>query len=706
MMLQLVYARNSLTRLTSYTSLRRMSSIPNDEEPASTDNIAYKRYSTPRKTFKLSPKFVAEYKEKVPPFGFNGLGELVYKRTYSRVKEDKKNEEWHETVERVVNGTFNMQKRWIDEHQLGWDPRKAQKTAQEMYDKIFHMKFLPPGRGLWAMGSPITEKRELFAALNNCAFVSTDVMLNKIVKPSKPFAFLMDASMLGVGVGFDTLGADGKFMVPGPNTSQPQYKIEIEDSREGWVDSVASLLDSYFLHTAEPTFDYSKIRPAGSVIQGFGGVCSGPDPLRELHGMIKKLLDKNIGKPLTSTAIVDLMNCIGKCVVSGNVRQTAEIAFGSCDDENFLELKNYQMNPERAEYGWTSNNSVICRPGMDYNKICQHVVSNGEPGFFFLENAKLFGRFADPPDHKDIRAQGGNPCLEQTLESFELCCLVETFPNNHTTLDEYLKTLRLAYLYAKTVTLGRTHWAESNRVMLRNRRIGCSMSGIAQFISKRGLGELKKWCEQGYQEIQKNDREFSDWLAIPRSIKTTTIKPSGTVSLLAGASPGMHYPESRYCIRRVRMSRYSDLIPKIKEAGFKVEDCYGDERTVVVEFPIDMGENIRSLKDVSMFEQLSLAAFLQRYWSDNQVSCTVTFNPETEATHLPHALDYFQYQLKGVSFLPRIDAGAYKQMPIEAIDEVRYKEMVKSIKPLQLSATAPLEPAPENFCDADSCKIK
>jgi len=163
------------------------------------------------------------------------------------------------------------------------------------------------------MGSPITEKRELYAALNNCAFVSTDVITNKLVKPSKAFAFLMDASMLGfacsscnflsiiqitdffprrVGVGFDTLGADGKITVPGPNKSSPLMPIQIEDSREGWVESVGALIDAYFLSQPEPVsssprnfqkvesflpcpfsfflfqvFDYSKIRPGGSLIK-------------------------------------------------------------------------------------------------------------------------------------------------------------------------------------------------------------------------------------------------------------------------------------------------------------------------------------------------------------------------------------------------------------------------------------------------------
>ena len=131
--------------------------------------------------FVLSEKFINKYKRKKPPFGFNGLGELVYMRTYSRIKEDGKNERWWETVQRVVEGTYSMQKNWIDSHQLGWNPWQAQRSAQDMYERIFTMKFLPPGRGLWAMGTPITEEKGLYAALNNCAFVSTKT-LKKIMQ--------------------------------------------------------------------------------------------------------------------------------------------------------------------------------------------------------------------------------------------------------------------------------------------------------------------------------------------------------------------------------------------------------------------------------------------------------------------------------------------------------------------------------------------
>ena len=131
--------------------------------------------------------------------------------------------------------------------------------------------------------------------------------------------------------------------------------------------------------------------------------------------------------------------------------------------------------------------------------------------------------------------KGGNPCLEQSLESYELCCLVETFPARHATKEEYLRTLKFAYLYAKTVTLRMTHWPETNRVMLRNRRIGCSVSGVADFLGQHSLEELRQWLDEGYQTVQHWDEVYSNWFCIPRSIKTTSVKPSGTVSLLAGA---------------------------------------------------------------------------------------------------------------------------------------------------------------------------
>ena len=650
--------------------------------------------------FNIDKSYVARYNHIKPPFGFNGFGELVYMRTYSRLKADGTNEIWPETIERVVNGTFNLQKRWIQSRGLEWSDYEAQKSAQEMYDRIFHMKFLPPGRGLWAMGSEVTEERGLYAALNNCSFVSSENIKDDL---SKPFRFLMDMSMVGVGVGFDTKGA-GKIMIRGPDNRRSIENFVIPDSRDGWVEATGRLIDSYFLGIQPIKLDYSAIRPRGEIIGGFGGKSSGHEALEEMHKSLETILSKEIGRPITSRAIVDIMNVIGKCVVAGNVRRTAEISIGDPEDETFLDLKNYTMNPERASYGWTSNNSVFGTLGMNYNEIAERIKNNGEPGIAWLKNMKEYGRMGQPPDNKDHRVVGMNPCAEQSLESYELCNLVENFPNNHKDIEDFKRTLKFAYMYAKTVTLGESHWPETNRVLLRNRRIGCSVSGVAQFVAQRGLGTLKDWLEKGYDEIAKWDNIYSEWMTVPVSIKRTSIKPSGSVSSVAGATSGMHWPISEYYIRRMRIAKGSELIAPLHKAGYKLEDAVDDVSSVVVEFPVHVGNNIESEQNVSMWEQFGMAAFLQKHWSDNQVSCTIKFDPEREGPHIARALDYFQYQLKGISMLPKRE-GVYKQPPYEPITRERYIELSRKIKPIEFGRIKHEKAEVERFCSNDSCEL-
>lgn len=652
--------------------------------------------------FQLDDSFIAKYGKIKPDFGFGGLGELTYMRTYSRVKPDGINERWFETVARVVNGTYNMQKRWILDRGLEWSDYKAQESAQEMYDRIFHMKFTPPGRGIWAMGSEITEERGLYAALNNCAFVSTENLKEDL---DLPFTFLMDMSMLGVGVGFDTKGA-GSLIVKGPDYRREPEHFVIPDTREGWVESVRRQIQSYFLGISPIEFSYDPIRPKGLLIKGFGGKSSGPEPLKELHIQIRNTLDKEKNRPITSTAIVDLQNLIGKCVVAGNVRRTAEIAFGDPNSEEFLDLKNYSRNPSRKEYGWASNNSIFADLGMDYNEIAERIRINGEPGLAWLENMRTYGRIGDAPNFKDKKAKGGNPCLEQTLETYELCDLVENYVSRHKSKEDFLRTLKFAYMFAKTVTLGETHWQETNRVLLRNRRIGCSVSGIAQFITEMGIGELKDWLRAGYDVVQHYDEIYSDWLTIPRSIKTTSVKPSGTVSLLAGATPGMHYPASEYYIRRITLAKNSELVKPLRKAGYTIEDALYDKSSVLVEFPVHVGKGIRCEKEVSMWEQFALAAFMQEHWADNQVSCTIKFNPETEGHQIARALDFYQYKLKGISLLPDKD-GAYEQLPYETITRDQYLEKIRGITPIDFSNVkrGDEDVVLEKFCNNDVCEI-
>ena len=636
------------------------------------------------RSFKLTDQFLSQYKGKQPDWGYGALGYVTYKRTYARQLEDGSTEEFWQTCQRVVEGVMNIQKAHCERLNTPWDNYKAHKTAKEMYRRMWEFKWLPPGRGLWMMGAEHVSKVGA-AGLNNCGFVSTEHIDKDF---SDPFCWLMDMSMLGVGVGFDVKGA-GKVEIKRPKHI-PVNKEVIEDTREGWVKSVKLLLEGFKEGTYIPDFDYSQIRPAGEPIKGFGGVASGPQPLIELHENLCQILDARVGSTITTSDIVDICNLIGKCVVAGNVRRTAEIAFGPPDSDEYLSLKDPELHQETLmSHRWASNNSIFAERGMDYTKVAEQTAKNGEPGYMWLQNAQQYGRMKDGKNNKDARARGGNPCLEQTLEDHELCCLVETFPAHHDSVEDYYDTLKFAYLYAKTVTLVPTHEPRTNAVLLRNRRIGLSQSGIVQAMEKFGTRTyLENVCDKGYVVVKEWDRIYSEWFCIPESIKVTSVKPSGTVSLLAGATPGIHYPHSQYYIRRVRIAANSSLLEPLKKAGYRMEqDAYGTG-SIVVEFPVKEEHCTRAKTDVSMWEQLELAAQLQHYWADNQVSVTVTFphkyyfdgpdgltmHEDYEATgaEIAKALELYETRLKGVSFLPLQD-HSYVQAPYETITEDEYE---------------------------------
>lgn len=656
--------------------------------------------------FKLSEDFLNQYRHKEPNWG--PIGYVVYKRTYARALPDGSTEEWWQTVQRVVEGTYRIQQLHCAYNHVIWDQEKAQRSAQEMYERIFSFKFLPPGRGLWMMGTEFIKTRG-GAALNNCAFTSTENIGEGWSEFVAPFAFLMDMSMLGVGVGGDCRGA-GHARIVDP-MSGAGNTIEISDAREGWVYALKCLLRSYVDEDYQrPRFDYRHIRPAGEPIRGFGGVASGAEPLRKLlEESIPAVLDRCVGSYIDSTAIVDIFNVIGVCVVAGNVRRTAEIMFSDADDHEFMALKDPTVSEAHQKamisHRWASNNSIFPNIGMDYRPVAERIVAAGEPGLAWLDNMQRYSRMIDGPDEKDWRAMGGNPCLEQTLESFELCCLVETFPAHHATLEDYFETCKYAYLYAKTVTLLPTHDPRTNAVMARNRRIGMSQSGIVQSFGRHGRRTHFLWCDKAYRFTRKLDEKYSNWLAVPRSIKMTSVKPSGTVSKLAGASPGIHYPISEYYIRRVTFAKNHPLVDVLAAHGYPVEDSVYSTDSVVVSFPVKEPYFVQGESDVTLWEQLENAAQMQAYWADNQVSCTVKFHGGPEAVNeIASALSLYETRLKGISFLPH--AHGYAQAPEEPISKEQYEELAARTRPLTAAVVNFLtHDTDDKFCDGDACEL-
>ncbi len=669
-------------------------------------------------SFKLTEEFINQYKDREVPFGFrdaggNALGELVFIRTYSRKKDDGTKEKWFEVCERVINGMYSIQKDHCKENRLPWNDRKSHASAQEAFDRMFNLKWTPPGRGLWTMGSKMVMEGKNSAALQNCAFVSTRD-LDKY-DPGALFSWVMDALMLGVGVGFDVLGAEKDIEILKPKADETTFIIP--DTREGWVESTRVLINSFLTpNKSTQLFDYDLIRAYGEPIKGFGGTASGPKPLIEMHEKIRAVVGGRVGDKLDSRAIVDIVNLIGTCVVAGNVRRSATLAMGSPEDEVFSNLKNPEVYPDRNSYdpeapgwAWMSNNSIAAKVGTPYENYVDLIVDNGEPGFIWLDTTRNYGRTVDAPDGKDYRVMGFNPCAEQPLESYELCTLVEVHMNRHENKEDFLRTLKFAYLYGKTVTLLSTHWQQTNAIMQRNRRIGTSLTGIASFADTNGLPVLRQWQDEGYKKVREYDNQYSEWLCIRESIRATTVKPSGSVSILSGETPGVHWgPGGKYFLRAIRFSTSDPMMALFKAAGYKIEKDIVSANTKVVYFPVK-SEHDRSEKDVSLFEKIGLAATTQKYWSDNGVSVTLSFDAETEKQHVASALHMYEGQLKAVSFLP-MSNSTYPQQPYTQITQKEYESYIGKIKTIDFNAiydgVEGLEAIGESYCSTDSCELK
>jgi ribonucleoside-triphosphate reductase len=664
-------------------------------------------------SFRLPDEFLDDYRHAVPKWGFhagsgNYLGEYAWMSKYARRKDDGTRERFWEGLRRVIEGMYSIQKDWCRDNVLPWNEDMALRSAKEAYDRCFNGKWSPPGRGLWMMGTRLVNERRDASPLQNCNFTSTAPHEGDAVFP---YTRAMDMSMMGVGVGFDTKGA-GQVTLHEPEDRWLRG-YAILDSREGWVESVELLLRAYFYGDYLPEFDYSLIRPAGSLIKGFGGTAAGPEPLRKGHEQLIKLLSGRAGELLTSRDVVDIMNIIGKLVVSGNVRRSAQVALGDPDDEDFLRLKDWNL-PENVERtgadGWShlSNNSVITDTRANLSHLTEAIALNGEPGVMWLDTARKYGRLADSADDRDWRVAGGNPCMEQPLENHECCTLSETYPTNAESLRDYERTLKFAYLYAKTVTLLPTHWPETNAIMQRNRRIGLSMTGIAQFAEQHGIPELSRWQDYGYYQVREWDKVYSEWLGVRESIKVTTVKPSGTVSLLFGVTPGVHWPVERgYYVRTVREAKGGLIARAFEAAGYKVEDSISDpDTTVVIYLPVE-GPDIRASRDVSLWEKATLAATSQRWWSDNSVSVTLDFRPD-EHDQVGPVLSAFAGQLKTASFLPS-DDGIYPQAPYQRVSQMEWESMRLRIRPVDwddLYADQELpDAAGEMYCSTDACEI-
>ena len=654
----------------------------------------------------ITEAFANKYSNKQPNWGFNGLGYIVYKRTYARVKENGQKEEWHETIRRCINGAQKIGANYTKEE------------AEQLFDLIFNLKCNFAGRMLWQLGTPTVDR---FGAnsLLNCWNVS----MNSV----RSFLFLFENLMLGGGVGFSIRREDIHELprikkgvsITHKNTKDADFIVP--DSREGWIRLLEKVLDAFFVKGASFNYSTILIRGAGEKINGFGGVASGPQILLDGVEKINKILQSREGKKLRSIDVLDICNIIGGIVVSGNVRRSAQIAIGDPDDYLFLRAKNWSLG-NIPNWRAMSNNTIYAD---DFSHISNEIWSNGyildsetgfakgEPyGFFNLPLSQKYGRLKDglmkdsslyPTDEDNV--VGTNPCGEISLASYECCNLSELYLNNITSKEELVICAKLLYKTQKAIAALPFIHEETNKIVHKNMRLGLGVTGICQSLDKI------EWLDACYKELRKFDKEWSKERGWNRSIKLTTIKPSGTLSLLAGSTPGVHPAYSKYYTRRVRMSSNDPLVSYCRDLGYQIEyavnfDGSENHDTVVVEFPCETPDGALFADDMGVVQQLEMVKKLQEIWSDNAVSVTAYYSENELATLKQWLSDNYETGIKSVSFLLRQKHG-FKQAPYEEITKEAYELKKSKVKPLISIVQNIGNEALEGIeCEGGACPIK
>ena len=641
-------------------------------------------------------------------------GELVYNRTYSRVKPDGTKETWPETVERVVDGNLALVE---ERHQL-------EDERQQLIDMMLDFKILPAGRHLWASG--VKNAQHLF----NCWVAGWTA------NPSDHFEFTFMRLMEGGGVGANYSNSNLNGYPPIRHSLQvhivcdPEHQdyqqlaeagllsidydsdwagaFQIEDSREGWAAALTDLIDTHYRDEAVHTqrvYDVSRVRPAGAKLKTFGGRASGPQPLAKMLIEVATVLGSRAGEYLDGIGAMEIDHAIAQCVVAGGVRRSARMAMMHWADpqiETFIDIKQQSLSH------WTTNISVEVDDEFWYQAkqghawlaarvlkaISRGMVNNGEPGFWDSSLSNV-----GEPNGVECT----NPCGEITLEAWEPCNLghvnLAGFVDKRGQVDMYglyqAHTLMTRFLIR--ATFSEVGDPKSREVLDRNRRIGVGHFGVASYLAMTGTkyshaprdDSFKSLLRQMSIAVDAAALELCHDLRIPVPVKKRTVAPTGTIAKLSGVSEGVHPIFARYFIRRVRLSKVDpeqmSMVDKYEAQGFEVEDDMYADNTVVVSFPTkdtlvqavtdiygsDGEDLVEAASDLTLQQMLAFQRLYQQYWADNAVSFTANVDPKQyKPQHVEDQLRAFAGHLKGATIFPE---ASMPQSPYERINKWEYE---------------------------------
>lgn len=604
----------------------------------------------------LTTQFLAQYYRKRDVFP-NLLARSTYLSKYSRDGEC-----WTDTVRRVVEGNCALDK------EVGVD------EAEMLFDAIWRGEGMPPGRGLWVGGvyGVPTDARY------NCACVE--------IQSTEDWRWLAYMLMCGAGVGVSLLGIGNLPVVATGaarlamvvSQSHPDYgdvnpdvvigdygqEIIVDDSREGWADAFRDVMDAAFAGRSV-IVNVSSLRPYGAPLRTFGGHASGPGALVTLLRHAWAIIRHRAGGRITSVDALDITNHAGVAIRAGGARRSALIVLGLPGDSEFRQAKhNWDAVLSHRS---TSNNSIMFSEERDFSYFdwagaVGEMNTYGEPG---AVNRWLMRR-TDP----DV--VGVNPCGEIPLENRGLCCLSEVYPG--LIKGDSKVVLRLLTRYTLRQRLTSLTDGVADAVRRKSMRLGVGLGGLCDFSWDKE--QLTGW----YNIVRREATSYAHDLGVSVPIKVTTVKPSGTISLLNGSSPGMHAPYAPYYIRRTRISEVEPMAEALRHAGVPYEPCVYDKtgRTLVFSFPMrgSSAEGVYVTNE-TVKQQVDRLCDVQAAWADNAVSTTVSFDASDVGELAGLLAVRFKDEIKSVSCLPR--AHGYSQPPYEEIDESTYRAMMARI---------------------------
>ena len=606
----------------------------------------------------LSPEFIASYITKTPPWGFGGLGEVVFLRTYSRkIEGTNKTETWIQTIKRIIDGAVDIGVPFSKEE------------AEQLFDHMFQLRCSVSGRALWQLGTPLVSQFS-GTSLNNCFYTN--------IEKIEDFELLFDYLMLGGGVGFSVERSKihelPKVKAVKSITAERSNDADfiVPDSRQGWRELLHKVLESYFISGKSFTYSTLLIREFGTPLKTFGGTASGSGALVDGIDDICKVLNERVGKKLRSIDVLDICNIIGRIVISGSSRRSAQIAIGDPDDMLFLKAKNWGSGNVPA-WRANSNNSIYADA---YDEIVSELWKGydgtGEPyGLVNRKLARTYGRLGEKSPDPSI--EGFNPCAEIALADGESCNLATIFLPNIESLAQMLEVSRLLYMVQKQITRLSYPYEKTSSIVHKNARLGQSITGILQCDEKQ-IG----WLSDAYSFLKEYDKAYSAENGWNPSVRLTTVQPSGTLSLLPGVTPGIHPAFAPYYIRRVRFSSVDPLVDACRRRGYKVTwdmglDGREDHSRYVIEFPCKSPENSILAANMTAIEQLEWVKKMQTIWADNAVSVTVYYRKE----ELPLIKDWlsknYDSSVKSVSFLLHVDHN-FALPPYEEISKEEYEK--------------------------------